>query len=327
MFSNYYSKILRRFVFLSCVCSVGICVLMGQASPASSAQASVASLPIFVIGQDIQSIEDFMGSLKRIPEDEGVSCPDGFMVYTAINDLRGLSEAVDHGAGINHADMLSQQYPQMSIIQIGLYMKYMLGEVARGGLDENIERLGRWIIRSGKDVYLRIGYEFDNPDNQYHPDDYIQAYRHIVDYLRSMNVDNVQFVWHSIAWCDAQWPAYDPGQWYPGDDYVDWVGLSFFDAQRDKERRLLTEFAESKGKPLMVAESSPFRQYSLEEKQQWVRKLFEYIDESGVSFLSYINVDWDNLELFAGEKWGDARLEREEILMKEFLARVSSWRR
>ena len=156
---------------------------------------------------------------------------------------------------------------------------------------------------SKKDVYLRIGYEFDNPDNEYNPEDYVKAYRHIVNFLKSMQVTNVHYVWHSIAWRADDWPEYHLDKWYPGDECVDWVALSFFDAQREKERNILTEFAHRKGKPLMIAESSPFNQYTVEQKLLWIKKLFEYIRYSGVRFLSYINVNWDNLDMFKNEKW------------------------
>jgi len=280
--------------------------------------------PIFVVGQDIQSINDFMAALKLSAKEV---YPEGFMVYTAINDIRGLSEPVDQGAGINYADQLLQKYPQVRVIQIGLFMRYMLNEIVHGSFDNNIDQLGQWIKRSAKQVYLRIGYEFDNPDNGYDPGQYVQAYRYIVDRLRSKDVGNVYFVWHSIAWRDKDWPTYEPLKWYPGDEYVDWIGISFFDIKRDEERKTIAEIARSKNKPLMIAESSPFNQYTIEGKLKWIKTLFQYIQGNQVRFLSYINVNWDGLPLFADQKWGDARLQKDPILLAEWLNEIEQFQR
>ena len=278
--------------------------------------------PIFVVGQDVQSINDFFSSLRNLPNTKNIHYPDGFMAYTAINDLRGLSESVDQGAGVNYTDELIRNYPQCRIIQIGLYLKYMLKEIVGGGLDQNIVQLGRWIKNSKKDVYLRIGYEFDNPENDYDPQEYIQAYRYIVERLRKMDIPNVHFVWHTMAWRDKDSPVYGPLKWYPGDQYVDWVGISFFDAQRDQERDAAAVLARKIHKPLMIAESSPFFQYTDEEKLRWIKKLFDYVKNNDVKFLSYINVNWDDLTMFKTKKWGDARLQKSTVIMKEWLKQI-----
>lgn len=280
---------------------------------------------IFVVGQDTKSIADYCSYLKEYYGNKNDYLPDGFMVYTAINDPQGLWEPVDQGAGRNYADELIHTYPKAQIIQIGLYMRYMLREVVKGGLDQNIIQLGQWVKNSKKEVYLRVGYEFDNPENGYDPQEYVQAYRYIVEKLRSMDISNIHFVWHSIAWRDKDWPVTDPFKWYPGDQYVDWVGISFFDSQRDEERNAMAELARKIKKPLMIAESSPFKKYTQEEKLSWIKKLFEYIKNNDVKLLSYINVNWDELPMFKKEKWGDSRLERDRDLIKAWLREVEQF--
>jgi beta-mannanase len=141
-----------------------------------------------------------------------------------------------------------------------------------------------------------------------------------------MDIPNVHFVWHTIAWRDKDWPAYNPLRWYPGDQYVDWVGISFFDSQRDEERNEAAVLARRLNKPLMIAESSPFNRYTEEEKLQWVKKLFEYIRKNNVTYLSYINVNWDELPMFKAYKYGDARLQKEAVVMKEWLRQIEQFR-
>lgn len=286
---------------------------------------AVGQQPIFVIGQDIRSIDDYMSFLRESSFKETTLYPQGFMVYTAINDPRGLSEPVDHGAGINHADDTIAKYPNMRVVQIGLYMKHMLKLIAKGELDQNIRSIGQWIKDSDREVFLRIGYEFDNIENEYNPTDYVRAYRHIVDHLRTMDISNVFFVWHSIAWRDEDWPEYDLDPWYPGDEYVDWIALSFFDAYKHQERDVLTAFARQKSKPLMIAESSPFNQADTEQKLAWIDALFAYAKSADVRFLSYINVHWDHLPLFEDQLWGDARLEQDERLILRFQEKIDEF--
>ena len=286
------------------------------------------SKPIFIVGQDTQAITDYCSYLQKHYGADDARYPDGFMIYTAINDPdpRGLSTLVDHGAGINYADGLIRTYPNTHIIQIGLYMREMLKATAKGNMDENITHLGQWIKNSKQEVYLRIGYEFDNPENGYDPDEYIQAYHRIADKLRAMNLPNLHLVWHTIAWRDKDGPAYAPLKWYPGDRYVDWVGISFFDLKEDKERIAAALLARKLNKPLMIAESSPFKQYSTSEKLRWIRGIFKYINDYDVRFLSYINVNWDMLPMFKEMKWGDARLQRSSSLMEEWRKELEQFR-
>lgn len=293
----------------------------------SYAQAT-ESKPIFIVGQDTQSITDYCSYIQKQDKANDPRYPDGFMVYMAINDpdSRGLSKLVDHGAGRNYADELIRAYPTTHIIQIGLYMREMLKATAKGNMDQNITHLGQWIKNSKQDVYLRIGYEFDNPENGYDPTEYVQAYRHIADRLRAMDLPNLHLVWHTIAWRDKDGPAYEPLKWYPGDQYVDWVGISFFDLKEDRERIAAGLLARKLNKPLMIAESSPFKQYSTSEKLRWIRGLFKYINDYDVRFLSYINVDWDALPMFKDMKWGDARLQQSNVLMKEWRKGLEQFR-
>jgi len=285
-----------------------------------SSLAYCSDRPIFVIGQDVQSIHDYMVASKNATDQ-----PDGFMVYTAINDMRGLWEPVDQGAGTNYADQILKEYPQMRVIQIGLYMRYMLKETLNGSFDKTIDRLGEWIKKTGKQVYLRIGYEFDALENEYDPDDYKRTYRYIANRLKAKGIKNLHFVWHTIAWRGKDWPMYEPLKWYPGDQYVDWVGVSFFDSKQDDERNAVVQLALKVHKPIMIAESSPFSKYSEHEKLEWMKKLFEFMKDNNIQFLSYINVDWDSLPMFAKMKWGDARLEKTPALMEEWLRRIKEF--
>ena len=44
--------------------------------------------------------------------------------------------------------------------------------------------------------------------------------------MRAEGVNNVAFVWHSYIF--ASYNGFPISAWYPGDEYVDWVGVSLF---------------------------------------------------------------------------------------------------
>lgn len=60
------------------------------------------------------------------------------------------------------------------------------------------------------------------------PRRYVAAYRHIVDLMRAEGANNLQWVWH-INWLDqpeVKWNRFE--NYYPGDDYCDWIALSAY---------------------------------------------------------------------------------------------------
>ena len=74
--------------------------------------------------------------------------------------------------------------------------------------------------------------EFDNPFFGYsdNPEAYAQSFRHIVNFLRrtlsEQSYLKTKFVWHS--WAAPKSDGVSLKDFYPGDDYVDWVGISVF---------------------------------------------------------------------------------------------------
>ena len=79
-------------------------------------------------------------------------------------------------------------------------------------------------------VYVRLMHEFnatpypwaygvDQVKNS--PEKYVVAFRHVVTIFQQMAVRNVQFIW--CFGCGAQKPP--PENWFPGDNYVQWIAL------------------------------------------------------------------------------------------------------
>ncbi len=61
------------------------------------------------------------------------------------------------------------------------------------------------------------------------------AYRHIIDIMRSNGASNIVWVFHvnNIDGPERRWNRFE--RYYPGDSYIDWLGLSLYSAQGPHE--------------------------------------------------------------------------------------------
>jgi len=73
-------------------------------------------------------------------------------------------------------------------------------------------------------VYLRFAAEFDVWTNIPQPDEFVEAFRYVSDYFKTRN-KNVAVVWSPNQ--VSSWNV-NVNDYYPGDEYVDWVGMSLY---------------------------------------------------------------------------------------------------
>lgn len=295
-----------------------------------------------------------LASLGGMPEySNGYSdyfpVPFGITLYTGIggNDgsfggqntggLHGIYETVDHGNGpSNMALALASEVYENAALAIGLSLVNNEEKVANGELDDNILKLGEFLLSlEDRPVFLRIGYEFDgDPWNHYDRPSWIKAYKRIKDKLDAMGVTNTAYVWQSVGWVSDQRQL---EAWYPGDDYVDWCAFSFFDRWKEVE---MIAFARKKGKPAFIAESSatisdftakftgqtkPLVLSNPEHAQEafdyWFTPYFDMIENNSdvIKALHYIDTDWKNRPMWFENptfQKVDARIELSPLLTK-----------
>ncbi len=279
-----------------------------------------AGRTLLVIGQDIDSTA---GYLRDVDPN-----PGGFMIYTDLRWLMGLQRPVDHGAGVNHAQHYLKDEEQ-NVLQMGLWLVDQLDAINAGELDQQIQKLGKWIQATNRPMYLRIGYEFDGPWNHYEPTAYVQAYRRIAEQLREMNVSNLVLVWSSSASpCFAKHPV---EAWYPGDDYVDWVGISLFrqfhgSLGTEEDLTRLCEFAKGKNLPIGIVESTPYgSKGGIPDSMwnDWFQKTEALIERYDIRMWSYINANWDAQKQWQGQGWGDCRLQSNPDILTKWKALIA----
>lgn len=278
--------------------------------------------------------------------------PAGWTTYSNINPgedsfgriqegLDGIYETHDWGDNDYNATLQlnDSDYENMALA-IGLQFVNHEEKVADGTHDEYINKLADFLLSLEKrPVFLRIAYEFDGePWNHYEKEPTIKAYKRIVDICRSKGVTNTAFVWQSTGFMSPN--DGDLESWYPGDEYVDWLGYSFFNRWADQR---MIEFARKKGKPVFIAEASPTisaldakttgntietqlgnPEQAEEAWQKWFIPFFKTIDENPdvIKAVNYINCHWDSHPLWFENptfKNIDARLQLSDSISKRWI--------
>ena len=239
---------------------------------------------LLFIGQDLDSVGEYM--------DSGETKPAGLSAYSNLDNLEGLtSEALVNGRRQN-VQYLIDHYPHTAI-QLGLDLGRSLGPDFKDKYEDKIKELADWFNKNKKTpFFLRIGYEFDWPGNNYSsPALYVNAYRYVVDELKRLGVKNVSYVWHSVSYDFGRQKTED---YYPGDKYVDFVGLTYFTVGNGNfAENQLVPFAKEHHKPVMVAEASPWTGQTAKNKEQWYRQFFEFVVRNNVKAIGYISQIWD----------------------------------
>jgi hypothetical protein len=281
------------------------------------------------IGQDLTTISAYASA---------VGAPAGVVGYTSVANLEGLDQQSNQGGGPMDLDALAATYPGKPIA-VGLYMVGILPDIAAGTYDANLDKLAGVLKGYGVPVLLRIGYEFDGPWNHYQPPSaYVTAFRHIVDRMRMAGATNVESVWHSSLSCDTG----DRTPWYPGDSYVDWFGLSYFQTVpcAEQEAGAFAGLARTHAKPMLIAEAAPqgfdFTAMTYSPYPDGSQKMPETADDAWklwfspyiafitnnldvVRAVTYIDADWDTQPMWAAPYnngyWGDTRVQANPALL------------
>ncbi|MFB9733383.1 glycoside hydrolase family 26 protein [Ornithinimicrobium kibberense] len=170
---------------------------------------------------------------------------------------------------------------------------FRLSEITAGRYDDYLADWGEALATWGKPVTVRFAHEMNGTwypwgesVNGNEPGDYVEAYRHVHDRVTEAGADNVRWMWSPNSLAD---PADDLSGMYPGDDYVDVVGVDgynwgtaaewstwqspeeIFGATLDHVRSL------APGKELVVAETASTAVGG--DQGQWAADLVSYLGE------------------------------------------------
>jgi len=280
---------------------------------------------LLIMGQTEERINEYMQHFSNQKK------PSGWMAYWGITSLDGIksSKPNETGSSQNH-QMLVDRFPN-TVLQSALWMvgKWdIVNKTDKGEYDAVIKEFAVWAKNIKRPIYLRIGYEFDGKHNALEPKDYVKAYRRIVDLIRAQGTNNIAFVWHSYA--APTYKNHPLSAWYPGDDYVDWVGISLFGqsyaSRPSKEVNAVFNFAKQHKKPTMIAEASPIRGIQKENNaawNSWFVNMLSLSYEKNVKAISFINEDWRQLKIEGISDWKDARLNNNKNIYSAWFKEIN----
>jgi hypothetical protein len=164
-----------------------------------------------------------------------------------------------------------------------------LTAILSGSQNAIIDDFARQARNYGRPFFLRFAHEMNG--NWYawsgassggNPQKYIDAWRYVWTRFQAAGATNAVWVWapnwNSVP--DESWNALQ--NYYPGDAYVDWVGVDFFGLMWDDvpvSQNLDAVYATYSHKPIMIAETAAAdcnNRFSgaTRTKDQWISELF-----------------------------------------------------
>ncbi len=146
---------------------------------------------------------------------------------------------------------------------------------------------------------------FGDPHKPDGPERFIAAYQRIINLFRSVGATNVTWVYHINSISnppDKDWNGVL--SYYPGDDYIDWIGVSVYGAQSDLDTWTTFDevFAETYNtlttateKPIMIAEFAVHEQANTALKAAWLEATLQSFIQNTyprVKGISYWQSSW-----------------------------------
>jgi glycosyl hydrolase family 26 len=135
--------------------------------------------------------------------------------------------------------------------------------ILNGSADAHIAASARRLAAFGRPVLLRFAWEMNGDwypwggaNNGQDTAGYIRCWRRLHDIFAAQGAKNVSWVW-SPNWNNSPGASWNRFQaYYPGDKYVDWVGVSGYNLHRESPETLFKNIyaAYSARKPIMIAE-------------------------------------------------------------------------
>ena len=218
---------------------------------------------LLLVGQGAQSVDAYF--------DTTVTAPGGVTVNTSLQ--------LD---GIEELNYLAEKYPK-SALSVGVDLRDSINEVAAGNADAKIDALLDILITHNRPVFIRLAYGFDDTANNDEPDVFVSAWKRFHERIQakgavSQGSTNVALVWDSTS-CDESSIA----DWYPGDAFVDWVGISYCDGTAIAK----IQFAREHFKPVMMNATLS----SSADWNEWFAPFFQFVNDNNdvVRAVAYIN--------------------------------------
>ncbi len=210
---------------------------------------------------------------------------------------------------------------------------FPLDGIINGTYDYYITTFANAAKAFGKPLFIRLGHEFNgdwytygganngggtlngfgDPTKADGPERFIAAYKHVHDLFAAQNVTNVVWIWclNNSSSPTASWNV--PEAYYPGDNYVDWIGfdgynfgtsqtwsgwVSFFNIYYPLYNKFVTY-----NKPMMIGEFASVENGG--NKASWIHDAYLY---THYSFPKIKAITWFHVAKTEGTVFTDWRI-------------------
>ncbi|HYW25299.1 MAG TPA: glycosyl hydrolase [Terriglobales bacterium] len=166
---------------------------------------------------------------------------------------------------------------------------YRLSVIAAGGLDSYVRRYADQVRAYAGPLFLETLHEMNGnwypwggTVNGNTPADYVAAWRHLHDVFRQEGATNVTWTWTPNGETVPDTAANQPERYWPGAQYVDWVGVDSYNwgASAHTQWRTFAEMFDANvtalstfGKPIILAETASVERGG--DKAAWITALFQ----------------------------------------------------
>jgi Glycosyl hydrolase family 26 len=162
------------------------------------------------------------------------------------------------------------------------------GRINNGSSDKLIAAVAKKLAGMKRPILLRWGWEmngnwfdWDGTHNGQDTGGYVTAWRRLHRIFGEHGATNVAWVWcpNWNSAPDTSWNQFR--HYYPGDDYVDWVGVDGYDFYGESPDTLFGAItaAYGKRKPLIVCETAAV-DLGAHTKARWIKKLAAWAEKT-----------------------------------------------
>lgn len=203
---------------------------------------------------------------------------------------------------------------------------YSLQKIINGSLDEQLIRWAKDAKEFGHPIMVEFGTEvngnwfswsgalngggsqdvYGNPSYPDGPELFKDTYKYIIDLFREYDVDNITWTYHVNAGSAPDEPWNNFNAYYPGDDYIDWIGISIYGTQSHGEppSKFVDVLRDSYMKLGLVSISKPiaiFEFGTIEDtsykKSDWFKEVFDALKSEEfprIKAISYWHSKWED---------------------------------
>jgi hypothetical protein len=159
-------------------------------------------------------------------------------------------------------------------------------DIANGRCDNYIRRFANALKSRNERFLLRFAHEMNIEGNPWWRNDpnwpalFVKTFRHVHDVLQSVGASNIELVWSPNYASNPPFDWNNIHNYYPGDQYVDWIGLSGYNWWDGTNRWdtfttlydvVLDDLACHYAKPQIIAEIGTVAdKYNPQRKPEWI---------------------------------------------------------